>query len=59
MNRLTLFLLDWSYINGFEFELLGIDIFDYEGSLFGIYISDDLFYISIFYKAIDIRWRNE
>jgi len=57
MNRLNFIRFEWNCYNGFVFNVLDIEAhkpIDFEGSLFGIYISKDFFYIEILFMTIMI-----
>lgn len=54
MSTLTLIQAEWNHYNGLVFQLFYIETGKFEGSLFGINLSRNFFYIDIFFKSIKV-----
>lgn len=57
MDRFTLLHLEWNCLNGFIFQICGIDL-QIEKSLFGIYLSRDFIHVEIMFVYFEIWNRN-
>jgi hypothetical protein len=55
VSRITPLHLEWNSYNWFIFELIGLELDNYEGSLFGLSIAPNFFYINILFFSITIK----
>lgn len=55
MHKLRLIEIGWNNWNGFTFEILSIELDNFEGSLIGLYVADTCVIVELLFFQFQIK----